>query len=184
MSVEITIEPQGLTGLVAEQTTLLNAARRLGLRLPADCGGAGACDSCAVTVTAGGALLSPPTPAEDDLLGPEKLTAGERLACQTCIEKTGAVTFAAVPREVEAEPMRDFHKEFSELSLTQKFATLVRLEVVALNEAIGSIMGLPSAIGGLGVDFLAKKGREADAQPTPEPEAAKEDAPPETTPQN
>jgi ferredoxin len=164
MSVEITIEPQGLTGLVAEGSLLLNAARRLGLRLPAECGGAGACDSCAVTVKKGAKLLSAPTAQEEDLLGPEKLKAGERLACQVIIEKAGAVAFAAVPREVEVDSMRDFHKEFSELSLTQKFATLVRLEAVALNDALNALTGLPSQIGGLGVDFLAKKGREADAR--------------------
>lgn len=181
MSVEITIEPQGLTGLVAEQTVLLKAARRLGLRLPADCGGVGACDSCAVTVKKGAKLLSPPTAQEEDLLGPEKLKAGERLACQAVIEKAGAVTFAAVPREIEVDNMRDFHKEFSELSLTQKFATLVRLEAVALNDALNTLTGLPSQIGGLGVDFLAKKGREAEAQEqaAQQTEAAKDGEPQE-----
>jgi ferredoxin len=164
MSVEITIEPQGLTGLVAEQSNLLRAARRIGLRLPDECGGAGACDSCAVRVRKGARLLSKPTAQEEDLLGPEKLKAGERLACQVTIEKAGALTFGAVPREVEEDNMRDFHKEFNELSLTQKFATLARLEAVALNDALGAILSLPSQIGGLGVDFLANKGREAEAK--------------------
>ena len=186
MSVEITIEPPGLHGLVAEQTSLLNAARRLGLRLPAECKGQGACDSCAVTIKAGADLLSPATPAEEDLLGPEKLAAGERLACQTCVTAAGEVTFAAVPREDEVDAMRDFHKEFSELPLTKKFATLFRLELDALNEAVGSIMNLPSQIGGLGVDFLAQKGRAADAPKpdAPQPETTAEETPPDATPEN
>ena len=144
MSVEITIEPEGLTGLVAEQTYLLRAARRLGLRLPAACAGRGGCDSCTVHVKAGAELLSPPTALEDDWLGPEKLAAGERLSCQARLEQTGAVTFGAVTLpKVEEDDMRDFHKEFSELSLTQKFATLFRLEATALNDALSAVMSLP-----------------------------------------
>jgi ferredoxin len=195
MSIEITIEPQGLNGLVAEGSNLLRAARRLGLRLPADCTGRGACDSCAVKVTAGANCLSAATAAEQDLLGPEKLDAGERLACQVWLEQTGAVTFGAVERSAEEDPMRDFHKEFSELPLTKKFATLFRLEVNALNDALGAILSLPSQIGGAGVDFMAQKGREAEAaeraaqapatdekaeEPAPAAEAKAEESAPDT----
>ena len=151
--------------MVAEQTYLLRAARRLGLRLPAACAGRGGCDSCTVHVKAGAKLLSPPTALEDDWLGPEKLAAGERLSCQARIEQTGAVTFGAVTLpKTEEDDMRDFHKEFSELSLTQKFATLVRLEATALHDALGAVMGLPSQISSMGVDFMADKGRAAEAE--------------------
>ena len=44
----------GLTGLVAEGAYVWEAAKRMGVRMPAECAGRGECDTCAVTVTRGG----------------------------------------------------------------------------------------------------------------------------------
>lgn len=165
MSVEVTIEPEGLRGLVAEKTYLWAACKRLGLRLAGECGGYGQCDSCAVKITAGTELLSTPTQAEQDRLGAEKLTAGQRLACQARIERAGALTLSAVAAtntEEEKDEMRDFQKDFSQLSLQQKFATLFRLEMTALSEALSAVTNLPSQIGEMGFDFLAQKGRQRE----------------------
>ncbi len=185
MSIEITIEPEGLQGLVAEKSYLWAAAKRLGLRLPAECGGNGQCDTCAVKISAGAELLTPPTQSEQERLGPEKLAAGERLACQARLDHSGALTFSAVAHpeiEQEKDQMRDFQKEFTELPLQQKFATLFRLEVTALSEALNSLAGLPSQLGEMGVSFLAQHGirREHEERTARRPAEHKDEpAPPE-----
>ncbi|MEC8306619.1 MAG: 2Fe-2S iron-sulfur cluster-binding protein [Chlamydiota bacterium] len=47
----------------------------------------GVCGTCIVNVEGGGENLSPPTPEEEDFLGPEDVGA-ERLACQVCIAQS------------------------------------------------------------------------------------------------
>ncbi|HEY9282736.1 MAG TPA: 2Fe-2S iron-sulfur cluster-binding protein, partial [Pyrinomonadaceae bacterium] len=86
MSVNVQFEPDGLQGVVAEGTYLWDAAKRLGVRLPAECAGRGECDTCAVSVLEGATLLSSLTDAERERLSPERLAAGERLACQARAE--------------------------------------------------------------------------------------------------
>ncbi|MCA1555713.1 MAG: 2Fe-2S iron-sulfur cluster binding domain-containing protein, partial [Acidobacteria bacterium] len=58
MSVNVEFVPEGRHGVVAEGTYLWDAAKRLGLRLPAECEGRGECDTCAVIVREGATLLS------------------------------------------------------------------------------------------------------------------------------
>ena len=54
MSVSITFEPSGITGLVAEGTYLIDAARRMGATLGAGCTvGKGECPSCVISVKTG-----------------------------------------------------------------------------------------------------------------------------------
>ena len=129
MSVEITFEPQGLTGLVAEGAYVWEAAKRMGVRMPAECGGRGECDTCAVTVTKGAELLSPVTDAEKQHLSDARRAAGERLACQTRIVQTGEVVMHVAP-EVEKveENHAKFRKAFSKLDLTPKMAFIMELE--------------------------------------------------------
>src|ERR1043165_9651723 len=79
MSVDIKFQPDGQNGLVAEGTYLWDAAKRLGIRLPAECNGRGECDTCAVIIEEGATLLSSLTEAERTRLSPERLAAGERL---------------------------------------------------------------------------------------------------------
>lgn len=142
MSVEITFEPQGLTGLVAEGAYVWEAAKRMGVRMPAECAGRGECDTCAVTVTRGAELLSPVNDAERKHLDDARLAAGERLACQTRIIQTGEVVFQVAP-EVEKveENHAKFRKAFSKLDLTPKMTFILEFE-----KAI--VMGQPVAITG------------------------------------
>ena len=94
-------------GIVAEGTYLWDAAKRLGVRLPAECGGKGECDTCAVVVEEGATLLSTLTDAERRLLSPERLAEGERLA-------SGAGRARRPPRS--AARARDRSKERRETS--------------------------------------------------------------------
>ncbi len=92
MSVEITFKIENQperNGIVAENSYLWDAAKRLGVHLEATCEGRGTCDTCAVTVQSGAENLSAPTSAEMQHLTDERRAAGERLACQTRIQRSG-----------------------------------------------------------------------------------------------
>ena len=153
----------GHTGLVADGTFLLDAARRHGVELPTECGGRGECDTCAVVVEAGAALLSAPTEAERARLGAERLTAGERLACQAKAERAGDLALRPVPQvareETTEETARDFKEEFKRLPLRKKLATLAGLEAEMAYETLVRAVDLPFEIMGKGLDLLAGRGR-------------------------
>ena len=153
----------GHTGLVADGTGLLDAARRHGIALPTECGGRGECDTCAVAVEAGAALLSAPTEAERARLGAERLAAGERLACQAKVERAGDLVLRPVPpaarEETTEETARDFKEEFKRLPLRKKIATLAGLEAEMAYETLVRAVDLPFEIVGKGLDLLAGRGR-------------------------
>lgn len=52
-SCRVRFEPYGLEAVVPCGTTVLEAARRAGLRIASSCGGRGSCGDCAVRVLAG-----------------------------------------------------------------------------------------------------------------------------------
>src|SRR5215210_2786932 len=106
MSVNIKFDPEGRSGIIAEGTYLWDAAKRLGIYLPAECEGRGECDTCAVIVKEGATLLSSLTEAERERLSPERLASGERLACQTKVERGGELVLRVVPA-TEREPTSD-----------------------------------------------------------------------------
>lgn len=73
--------------------TVLEAARRAGIPLAADCGGQGTCGQCRVTILAG--ETSAPEAAEELLAAAGVLSPGERLACR--VRMAGPVS-VQVPR--------------------------------------------------------------------------------------
>lgn len=140
MSVEIKFEPNGPSGLIAEGTSVLDAARRLGFQIP-DCG---ECDAaCAVEIVAGAPLLSALTDRERELLSDERLARGERLACQCKVERGGELILKLVAQTERSrtaeEKTRDLKREFRELPFERKIATLVQLETIAVTEAFDAI---------------------------------------------
>lgn len=151
------------TGLVADGTFLLDAARRHGVLLPTECGGRGECDTCAVVVEAGAALLSPVTEAERVRLGADRLSAGERLACEARAERAGDLSLRPVPAaeraETTEETARDFKEEFKRLPLRKKLATLAGLEAEVAYETLVRAVDLPFDLFGKGLDLLAGRGR-------------------------
>jgi ferredoxin len=153
----------GHTGLVADGTYLLDAARRHGIELPTECGGRGECDTCAVVVLAGESLLSEPTEAERVRLGAERVAAGERLACQAKAERGGDLVLRPVPvaqrAETTEETAHDFREEFKRLPLRKKIATLAGLEAEVAYETLVGAVNLPFDIMGKGLDLLAGRGR-------------------------
>ena len=77
------IHPEGKSGEVAREMTLLEAAEALGFPLDHDCGGNASCSTCRVDVVCGGENLSEIDFEEQDLLDREALTKPyHRLSCQ------------------------------------------------------------------------------------------------------
>jgi len=87
----ITFEPAGLNVALNEDQTLqtLGAAHSIDIR--ADCGGMGICGKCRVLVHPK-ANFSSPTQAELDVLTPDQMADGSRLACQARATGKGTVT--------------------------------------------------------------------------------------------
>lgn len=163
MSVNVEFAPDGQHGVVAEGTYLWDAAKRLGVRLPAECEGRGECDTCAVVVREGATLLSSLTNAERTRLSPERLAAGERLACQSKVERAGLLVLQPVAQP-EREPTteevtRDLSREFRDLSFQEKFATLAELEIIAVSQTFRAISDLSIGILERGLDSIVGLGR-------------------------
>lgn len=163
VNIEWKTEDRQADGIVAEGTYLWDAARRMGVRLPAECEGRGECDTCAVVVEEGATLLSSLTDAERQRLSPERLAAGERLACQTKVERGGALVLrpvaATMREETTEETVKDFRKEFREMPLQKKLATLVEFEAIAAYQTLNTIANLPFVAVEKGLDLLAGRGR-------------------------
>lgn len=150
MTVEITFEPVGLVGLVAEGAYLSDAARRMGVVMPLDCAGTGKCTSCQVWIRSGSELLSLPTQAERNILGEGGLSLQQRLACQVRIERAGElVVHISEKTKAEKEPSdaEGMRKKFGELTLQQKIATLMQFEAVTMFEAFDAAVEKPLALG-------------------------------------
>jgi 2Fe-2S ferredoxin len=77
------LHPQGKSGEVKTNATLLEAAEALGFPLNHDCGGNASCTTCRVEVQSGGENLSEIDFDEQDLLDREALSEPwHRLGCQ------------------------------------------------------------------------------------------------------
>ncbi len=85
----VVFTPSGRRGVVTPETTLLEAARALGVDIDSVCGGRGICGRCQVElgsapgVTGGPESLTPPGPLETDYRGRRPLGPGRRLSCAT-----------------------------------------------------------------------------------------------------
>ena len=80
MTYRIDFEPVGRRGACPPGASLLECARQLGVGLINLCGGSGSCGRCKVQVLAGD--VSAPTSGEGELLTPQELVEGYRLACR------------------------------------------------------------------------------------------------------
>ena len=163
VNVEWKLEGEGRGGIVAEGTYLWDAAKRLGVRLPAECEGRGECDTCAVVVEEGATLLSGLTEAERTRLSPERLAAGERLACQAKAVHGGDLVLRPVPvtarAETTEEAAKDLRAEFRRMPLRKKLAALAGMEADVAYETLLLVADVPFAVIGKGLDLLASRGR-------------------------
>jgi len=163
VNVEWKTDGEGHAGIIAEGTYLWDAAKRLGVRLPAECEGRGECDTCAVVVVEGATLLSGLTDAERKHLSDERLAEGERLACQAKVERGGDLVLRPVPvterAETTDETSKEWREEFRRMPLKKKFATLAGLEADMAYETLVRVVDIPFNLFGKGLDLLASRGR-------------------------
>ena len=164
MSVSITFEPSGISGVVAQGTYLIDAARRMGAPIGAGCtAGKGECPACLISVKSGAELLSPPSLAEETQLGDEQLGQTLRLACQVKLVDQGdvVVMVAARPetRPTAAESAEDLQKKFGALPLGKKIATLMQLEAITASETFDAAIEKPLAFGSKAFDSIMNRAR-------------------------
>ena len=164
MSVSITFEPSGISGVVAEGTYLIDAARRMGAPLGAGCtAGKGECPACVVSVKTGANLLSPLSLVEEQQLGTEQADQALRLACQVKIENHGDVVVMTATRPQQSESVdtpSELTKKFGALPLGKKLATLMQLEAITMSEAFDSAIEKPLAFGSKTFDAIMGKAKE------------------------
>jgi ferredoxin len=167
MNVSVTFEPSGITGLVAQGTYLIDAAKRMGAPLGAGCtAGKGDCPACVISVKSGADMLSAPTSMEGKLLGPDGLNKSLRMACQTKIEGHGDIVLMATAYRPQAAAPNvnlpsDIEKKFGELSLNQKIASLLKFEAITMSEALDAVIQKPLAVGTRAFDSVMSRARAA-----------------------
>ena len=120
----IIFTPSGRRGRVAPGTTVLDAARALGVDIDSVCGGRGICGRCQVipaqgsfpkhAIVSAGDHLAPAGPAETDYRRRDGLAAERRLSCLAHVEGDVLIDVppeSQVHRQVvrKSLPVRDFH---------------------------------------------------------------------------
>ena len=162
----VTFEPGHHQAWSLPGETLLDCARRTGVRVAAICGGRGLCKACVVRIAEG--PVPPPSPADAEFFSTEEIDQNWRRACQVMpagdcrIEISARAT--AIPMRVQVEtedvwvrpdpPVRICPVQVPEASLQHPVSDDHRL-VTALNETwpgagsridIEAARGLPQAI--------------------------------------
>jgi len=159
--VDIKFEREGLEGVVAEGTYLIDAMKRVGVRLEGVCEPQNDLHFCPVTVTKGAGLLSPETAAEAEYFAKQGRSDNERLACQAKLERAGEITIMTKEKKEEEKAEdhgAEYRKEFTELPLEKKIANLVQLEAIALGETISFVVNSPFKIFEKAMDVMAEFG--------------------------
>ncbi|RSN72845.1 MAG: ferredoxin [Thermoproteota archaeon] len=77
----VIFQPHGRRGSFKKGTSILDAAKELGVDISSVCGGRGLCGKCKVKIVKGSDYLSPADPSELKFLTKEEIEAGYRLAC-------------------------------------------------------------------------------------------------------
>ncbi len=181
--VEIKFEREDRSGIVAVGTYLLDAARRLGIELESE--EFGETEFFVVKVTSGSELISAPTSTEIELLSAKRRGQGERFANHAKIERIGEISIMTTEKKQEEKPAdeerkEEYRKEFEELPLEKKIASLLELEAIALSETFSFVINSPYAIVGKVMDVLAEFGLkmedEAKNETRPEEHKSKDEA--------
>jgi len=161
--VELKFKRENRSGIVATGSYLFDAARRLGIEVEAECGRVGECDSCAMKIKDGNECLSEPTFAEINQLTDRRRQNGERLSCQAKIEKAGEiVVMTNMKKETEnstsKEKTEEYRKQFEEMPLEKKIASLLELEAIALGETFSFVLNSPFKLFDIAMGVMAEFG--------------------------
>ncbi len=87
----VTFQPEGTRSHAPSGTSLLDAARMVGVGVQSICGGRASCGKCTVIVRQGSELLSPVTESELKFLSEAELRSGYRLACCALTAGKGSI---------------------------------------------------------------------------------------------
>ncbi len=160
MSVYITFEPAGLSGVVPEGIYLIDAARRMGVSLPTDCQGGGECTGCLVSIALGESLLSSPTEAEKRMFAYEGVAGEQRLACQVMIMNAGELLVRVMPAKESdnTASTQDLKPNSAELPL-KKLSNVVQAEALNFLAALDSVRDKSVSVAEKMMDRFERKGR-------------------------
>lgn len=89
---EVTFRPSGKQVRVPTGTTILDAARRVGLPVASGCAANGLCGRCGVTVLAGASAVSTETSGEAEAKSLNRVDPSQRLSCMTTISGDVEIT--------------------------------------------------------------------------------------------
>lgn len=156
-------------GIVAKGTYLMDAAKRLGVEIDDGCRRGEEEHRCEMVIGDGADILSDPTSIELEALSESERKKGKRLACQARIDRPGELKIMSVqkPKETakaaeEEKPEEEFKKEFEQMPLEKKIASLLELEAIALGETFSFVINSPYAAFGKAMDVLAEFGFKKD----------------------
>ncbi|SRR6266542_5481707 len=163
MSVEITFQPSGISGLVAEGSYLSQAASRMGIKISGTCSGTAECESCVISILEGHSVLSTPTEHELRMLGQHGSVKDHRLACQTIIERSGQLVIEIMPERKQNQEA-EMRNAFKQLPFDKKLLTLVQLEALAMSEAYDTVVDKALSLGGKVFNFISTGKKSSGAQ--------------------
>lgn len=165
------IETEDREGVLAVGSYLIDAAGRLGIRIEDDPAANGGRHSCGIIVKTGANLLSDLTQKEQDQFSAHGRRTDERLACQTKLIKTGEVVIMTDDKKTEASKEETdehskahFRKEFEEMPLERKIASLLELEFIAFGETVKFVFDSPYKIFDKVLDVMAEFGLKKDEE--------------------
>jgi len=95
-SIKVTFRPGNRSVYVLSDTSILEAAGRVGIVITSPCGGQGTCGKCRIQVIEGNI---PPTSIEKKILSKEDISSGVRLACQSKITSACIIYIPSTSRE-------------------------------------------------------------------------------------
>jgi len=165
------IESEGREGVLAVGSYLIDAAGRLGSRIDDDPATNDGVHTCGVVVESGADVLSELTETEREQFEKHGRKPNERLACQAKFIKPGEVTIMTEDKktskkeeESESDQKERLRKEFEEMPLEKKIASLVQFEVIAFGETIKFILDSPYKVVDKVMDVMAEFGLKKDEE--------------------
>jgi len=164
---ELKFEREGIEGIVAVGTYLIDAMKRLGVAPDEVCIHSKGIHNCAVVVSSGIDLLSGETATETEHFASNGRRTNERLACETRIERPGEITIMTQETKTAApkEPAKDkFQAEFEALPLDQKISKLFKMEAVTIGETINYVIESPMEVFSKIGDVMAGFGRKIEEE--------------------
>lgn len=164
----IRFEREGLEGVVAVGTRLLDAMKRFGIRSAQTCELQSAKHCCTVSIIQGNGLFDAPSDIEKEHLRADGRIGNRRLACFATIAAPGEITIMTDETKkgtTKGKEQPKLVQEFETLPLEQKIANLVKMEAVTLGETLSFVINSPFSVfekvGDVMAEFGMKLEREA-----------------------